>query len=86
MNNLKIALVTGAPSGIGHATAEVLAKAGYTVYGTSRRGGDASGRSFEMLPLDVISDESAAASLSPSPGRPTPNSARRSPRRASCSW
>ena len=37
----KIALVTGASSGIGQATAELLAKAGYTVYGTSRRGGDA---------------------------------------------
>src|SRR5438105_1690204 len=56
----KIALVTGASSGIGQATAELLAKAGYTVYGTSRRGGGASGRSFEMLPLDVTSDASVA--------------------------
>ena len=56
----KIALVTGASSGIGQATAELLAKSGYTVYGTSRRGGVASGRSFEMLPLDVTRDESVA--------------------------
>jgi NAD(P)-dependent dehydrogenase (short-subunit alcohol dehydrogenase family) len=56
----KIALVTGASSGIGQATAELLAKAGYTVYGTSRRGGAAGGRSFEMLPLDVTSDASVA--------------------------
>ena len=56
----KIALVTGASSGIGQATAELLANAGYTVYGTSRRGGGASGRSFEMLPLDVTSDASVA--------------------------
>ncbi len=59
--NMKIALVTGAASGIGQATAELLAKTGYKVYGTSRRGGDASRRSFEMLPLDVTSDESVDA-------------------------
>jgi NAD(P)-dependent dehydrogenase (short-subunit alcohol dehydrogenase family) len=56
----KIALVTGASSGIGQATAELLTNAGYTVYGTSRRGGGASGRSFEMLTLDVTSDASVA--------------------------
>ncbi|HEY4081937.1 MAG TPA: oxidoreductase [Burkholderiaceae bacterium] len=59
----KIALVTGASSGIGQATAERLARAGYKVYGTSRRGGPASGTSFEMLSLDVTRDESVEAAV-----------------------
>ena len=59
----KVALVTGASSGIGQATAELLAKAGYTVYGTSRRGGNAGGAAFTMLSLDVTSDESVEAAV-----------------------
>lgn len=59
----KIALVTGASSGIGEATAERLANAGYKVYGTSRRGAQASKRSFEMLSLDVTSDDSVDAAV-----------------------
>jgi NAD(P)-dependent dehydrogenase (short-subunit alcohol dehydrogenase family) len=56
-----IALVTGASSGIGQATAERLAQAGYKVYGTSRRAAPAGRRGFEMLPLDVTSDDSVDA-------------------------
>jgi len=56
--NSKIALVTGASSGIGLATAARLAKDGFTVYGTSRRGANAGKQSFEMLALDVTSEES----------------------------
>jgi NAD(P)-dependent dehydrogenase (short-subunit alcohol dehydrogenase family) len=60
MKNL-VALVTGASSGIGEATAARLAAAGYTVYGTSRRGAAAGKRGFEMLALDVTSDASVEA-------------------------
>jgi len=58
-----VALVTGASSGIGQASAERLAKAGYKVYGTSRRGVQAGQRTFAMLPLDVTTDDSVDAAV-----------------------
>jgi len=60
----KVAIVTGASSGIGQATAARLALAGYTVYGTSRRLAQAAHPSFAMLTLDVTSDESVEAVVS----------------------
>ncbi len=63
MTNQKVVLVTGASSGIGEATAERLAKAGYKVYGTSRRGTQAGKQSFDMIALDVTSDESVVAAV-----------------------
>ncbi len=61
--NHRIALVTGASSGIGRATAERLAQAGYKVYGTSRRGGEPGRQPFEMLSLDVTDDASVQAAV-----------------------
>jgi short-subunit dehydrogenase len=59
----KIAIVTGASSGIGAATAELLANSGYKVYGTSRKVSQATQRSYQMIALDVNSEASIEAAL-----------------------
>lgn len=59
--NKKVAIVTGASSGIGESTAVRLVEAGYRVFGTSRKANSSiESRNFEMLKLDVTDDESVA--------------------------
>jgi NAD(P)-dependent dehydrogenase (short-subunit alcohol dehydrogenase family) len=58
-----VALVTGASSGIGEATAIKLLTAGYKVYGTSRRGPQAGRYPFPMLALDVTDDVSVETAV-----------------------
>src|SRR5579883_2301631 len=57
MNNKKVVLVTGASSGFGQLSVQLLAQKGYLVFGTSRKEHSASS-GVEMLVLDVQSDSS----------------------------
>jgi NAD(P)-dependent dehydrogenase (short-subunit alcohol dehydrogenase family) len=56
-----VALVTGASSGVGQATASLLASRGFRVFGTSRNPSGEATAGVEMLPLDVRDDASVAA-------------------------
>jgi NAD(P)-dependent dehydrogenase (short-subunit alcohol dehydrogenase family) len=59
-NKPGVALVTGASSGIGRATAKALLGAGYRVFGTSRRATSDSADGVTMLSCDVTDDGSVA--------------------------
>ena len=62
MGSNQVALVTGASSGIGQATAELLSANGFIVFGTSRAPEKLAG-SYRWLPLDVRSDASVEAAI-----------------------
>jgi len=54
----RVVLVTGAASGVGRATATMLAQRGYRVWGTSRDAQAVPGAPFAMVPLELTSDAS----------------------------
>ena len=56
-----VALITGASSGIGRASALALAKVGYRVFGTSRKPMTAPANGITMLVADVTDDTSVQA-------------------------
>jgi len=60
----RTAIVTGASSGIGRATAEALARAGYTVFGTSRGKSGNGPTQVSMLTCDVTDGDSVSALVS----------------------
>ena len=62
----KVVLITGCSSGIGHATAEVMAASGHRVYATARRPdaiADLAQRGCRTLALDVTDEQSMRAAV-----------------------
>jgi short-subunit dehydrogenase len=57
----KVALITGASSGMGKSTAQILHNQGYTVYGAARRTdemNDLKAKGMKVIALDLLNDES----------------------------
>lgn len=61
MDAVRTAIVTGASSGIGYATAEGLVRAGFTVFGTSRKIANDGPKGVIMLACDVTDEASVSA-------------------------
>jgi len=57
----RVALVTGASSGLGKATAALLAESGYKVYGTTRADTPSNSEGVRMLSLELASQASVDA-------------------------
>ena len=64
VNSQRTAVVTGASSGIGRASAEALARAGFKVFGTSRRVAASGPGNVSMLVCDVTDDDSVNSLVS----------------------
>jgi NAD(P)-dependent dehydrogenase (short-subunit alcohol dehydrogenase family) len=58
MQNDKVAIVTGASTGIGQASAKALHQAGFRVFGTSRRAVASVSEGITMISCDVTHDDS----------------------------
>lgn len=65
----KIALVTGASSGIGYDIAKTLQENGFTVYGVSRRAKDPDALPFNWMHMDVCDADSVKAVVDEIEGR-----------------
>lgn len=59
----QVVLITGASSGIGLATAELLHAEGFIVYGTSRNANNASKYKFHLIELDVNREDSVTQAI-----------------------